>query len=156
MKAIFNLDVPIDSTAPKPSSHIEEVPRGKKPGAKSGHRRKQSSKHTSESKNEASKTKTEQLEKEPHFFHLHSEFASRHDASVDSTTEADPRLSVPNDSIPSQQDTRSAFFTPDFPQDEIIIVSDESEEKEDVVKDKDTHASFHDVPEDTSIHHPHL
>ncbi|GKA82731.1 hypothetical protein Tco_0789479 [Tanacetum coccineum] len=58
MKAICNLDVPVDSKAPKPSSQTEEVPQGKKPGAKSGLRRKQSSKHTSESKTEASKSKT--------------------------------------------------------------------------------------------------
>ncbi|GKA05918.1 hypothetical protein Tco_0685038 [Tanacetum coccineum] len=38
--------------------------------------------------------------------------------------------------------------------DEPIIVSDESEEEEEVIKDKDTHASSHDVPEDTSIPHP--
>ncbi|GJU35739.1 hypothetical protein Tco_1184093 [Tanacetum coccineum] len=52
------------------------------------------------------------------------------------------------------KDTRSAFFTPDSLQDEPIIVSDESEEEEEVSKDKDTHASSHDVPEDTSIPHP--
>ncbi|GKD37254.1 hypothetical protein Tco_1257461 [Tanacetum coccineum] len=113
------------------------------------------------------------------FFHLHYEFASRHDALVDSIAEADPGLSAPNNSIPSQQgtneesradeiskkikledlldlfkDTRSAFFTPDSPQDELIIVSNESEEEKEVAKDKDTHASSHDVPEDTSIPHP--
>ncbi|GJR80703.1 hypothetical protein Tco_0151488 [Tanacetum coccineum] len=62
MKAICNLDEPLDSKAPKPSSQTEEVPQGKNPGAKSGLRRKQSSKHTSESKTEASKSKTSQLE----------------------------------------------------------------------------------------------
>ncbi|GKA35682.1 hypothetical protein Tco_0722173 [Tanacetum coccineum] len=64
MKAICNLDVLVDSKALKPSSQTEEVPQGKKPGAKSGLRRKQSSKHTSESKSEASKSKTGQLEKD--------------------------------------------------------------------------------------------
>nr|GEU93892.1 hypothetical protein [Tanacetum cinerariifolium] len=91
------------------------------------------------------------------FFYLHSE-SSRHDASVDYTAEADPGLSAPNDSIPSQQDllkdTRSAFFTPDSPHDEPIIVSNGSEEEEEVAKDKDSHASSHDVPEDTLISHP--
>nr|GEW95483.1 hypothetical protein [Tanacetum cinerariifolium] len=48
------------------------------------------------------------------------------------------------------KDTRSAFFTPDFLTDEPIIVSDESEEKEEVSKDKDTKATSHDEPEDTS------
>ncbi|GKE14255.1 hypothetical protein Tco_1421832 [Tanacetum coccineum] len=130
------------------------------------------------------------------FFHFHSESALGCDASVDSTAEADPEISAPNDFIPSQQDqtksagdrlktahtnsgtneesraddiskkiklydllnllkdTRSAFFTIDSPQDESIIVSDESKEEEEVAKDKDTHASSHDVPEDTSIPHP--
>ncbi|GJV05372.1 hypothetical protein Tco_1338941 [Tanacetum coccineum] len=47
------------------------------------------------------------------------------------------------------KDTRSAFFTPDSPQDEPIIVSDKSEEVE-TKKDEDTH----DVLEDTSVPHP--
>ncbi|GKF96703.1 hypothetical protein Tco_0292524, partial [Tanacetum coccineum] len=33
------------------------------------------------------------------FFHLHFESASGHDASADSTAEADPGLSAPNDFI---------------------------------------------------------
>ncbi|GJX76046.1 hypothetical protein Tco_0322857 [Tanacetum coccineum] len=63
MKAICNLDVPVDSKAPKPSSQTEKVPQGKKPGAKNGVRRKQSSKHTSDSKTKASKSKIGQSEK---------------------------------------------------------------------------------------------
>ncbi|GKD85020.1 hypothetical protein Tco_1356174 [Tanacetum coccineum] len=46
IKAICNLDVPVDPKSPKPSSQIEEFPQGKKPRAKSGLRRKQYSKHT--------------------------------------------------------------------------------------------------------------
>nr|GEX90436.1 retrovirus-related Pol polyprotein from transposon TNT 1-94 [Tanacetum cinerariifolium] len=50
------------------------------------------------------------------------------------------------------KDTRFAFFTPDSPQDEPIIVTDESEEEE---ADKgDTHDTSHDVPEDTLIPPP--
>ncbi|GJS12123.1 hypothetical protein Tco_0368919 [Tanacetum coccineum] len=64
MKAICNLDVPMDFKAPKPSSQTEEVPQGKNPGAKSGLRRKQSSKHTSVSNTKASKSKTGQSKKE--------------------------------------------------------------------------------------------
>ncbi|GKC08473.1 hypothetical protein Tco_1000083 [Tanacetum coccineum] len=64
MKAIYNLDVHVDSKAPKPSSQTEEVPQGKKTRAKSGLRRKQSSKHISQSKPEASKSKTGQSKKE--------------------------------------------------------------------------------------------
>ncbi|GKB09884.1 hypothetical protein Tco_0843807, partial [Tanacetum coccineum] len=151
MKAICNLDVLMDPKAPKPSSQTEEVPQGKKPGAKSG-LKKQSLKHTSESKTEASKSKTGQSEKEaqsssakdkspshplpptPVVGEMHKEAqqalvaqhqggatnkvgahpscssklfssslalwsASGHDASADSTAEADPGLSPPNDSI---------------------------------------------------------
>ncbi|GJS01108.1 hypothetical protein Tco_0317616 [Tanacetum coccineum] len=56
MKSICNLDVPVDSKALKPSSQTEEVPQGKNPRAKSGLRRKQSSKQTSESTTKASKS----------------------------------------------------------------------------------------------------
>ncbi|GJT22594.1 retrovirus-related pol polyprotein from transposon TNT 1-94 [Tanacetum coccineum] len=45
-QAICNLDVHVDSIAPKYSSPTEEVPQGKKPGARSGLKRKKSSKHT--------------------------------------------------------------------------------------------------------------
>nr|GEV83417.1 retrovirus-related Pol polyprotein from transposon TNT 1-94 [Tanacetum cinerariifolium] len=41
------------------------------------------------------------------------------------------------------KDTRSAFFTPDSPPNEPIIVSYESEEEEEVTKDKDTKATSH-------------
>nr|GEY68857.1 hypothetical protein [Tanacetum cinerariifolium] len=96
----------------------------------------------------------------------HPQLSSGHDASLDSIAEADPRLSTSNDSIPSQQgtdkesradeiskkikledlsdllkDTRSTFFTHDSPQDEPNIISNESEEEEEVAKDKDSHAS---------------
>nr|GFA07147.1 hypothetical protein [Tanacetum cinerariifolium] len=81
-----------------------------------------------------SKKTKEKVVPYPSFFYLHSESASRRDASTDSTTKADPGNSAPNDSMPAQQD--------------------ESEEEEEVSKDKDTHASFHDVPKDNSIPHP--
>ncbi|GJR89814.1 hypothetical protein Tco_0213825 [Tanacetum coccineum] len=51
------------------------------------------------------------------------------------------------------KDIRSAFFTRNSLQDKPIIVSDESEEEE-TKKDEDTHATSHDVPEDTSVPHP--
>ncbi|GJU68121.1 hypothetical protein Tco_1254380 [Tanacetum coccineum] len=51
------------------------------------------------------------------------------------------------------QDTRSAFLTPDSLQDEPIIVLDESE-KEEIERYEDTHNPSHDGPEDTSIPHP--
>ncbi|GKC73045.1 hypothetical protein Tco_1118928, partial [Tanacetum coccineum] len=64
IKAICNLDVPVESKAPKPSSQTKEVPQVKNPRAKSGLRRKRSSKHTSESITEASKSQTGQSKKE--------------------------------------------------------------------------------------------
>ncbi|GJX30081.1 retrovirus-related pol polyprotein from transposon TNT 1-94 [Tanacetum coccineum] len=47
------------------------------------------------------------------------------------------------------KDIRSVFFTPDSPQDDLIIVTDESE-KEEADKD-DTHATSHNVYEDTIV-----
>ncbi|GJW80577.1 hypothetical protein Tco_0144552 [Tanacetum coccineum] len=47
----------------------------------------------------------------------------------------------------NDSDTRSAFFTPDSPQDDPVIVTDESEEEE--ADKEDTHGTSHDVPEDT-------
>ncbi|GJY32965.1 hypothetical protein Tco_0417434 [Tanacetum coccineum] len=64
MKAIYNLDVIVDSKAPKYSSLTEEVPQSKKPRVRSGLRRKQSSKHTSESTTKASKSQSSHLNKE--------------------------------------------------------------------------------------------
>ncbi|GJT96981.1 retrovirus-related pol polyprotein from transposon TNT 1-94 [Tanacetum coccineum] len=109
----------------------------------------------------------------------HPQLSSRCDASADSTAEVDPVKYAPNDSIPHtdlgknkesisdeiskkikledlsglMKDTRSPFFTPNSPQDEPIIVSDENEDVE-TKKDEDTHATSHDVPEDTSVPHP--
>ncbi|GKA58782.1 hypothetical protein Tco_0758095, partial [Tanacetum coccineum] len=54
----------VDSKAPKSSSPTEEVPQGKQPGARSGLKRKQSSKHTSESTTKASKSKSGHSKKE--------------------------------------------------------------------------------------------
>nr|GEV00872.1 hypothetical protein [Tanacetum cinerariifolium] len=173
-------------------------------------RRKQSSKHTSESNTKASKSKTGQSKKEtqssstkdkspsypspptPVVDEMHKEaqqaaggstslgstieegahpqLSSGHDALADSTAEVDPGLSAPNDSIPIQQDqTKSArdglktahtdldiryvFFTPGSLQDKLIIVSNESEEEE-TEKDKDTHVTSHNIPEDTLVPHP--
>ncbi|GJV28546.1 putative reverse transcriptase domain-containing protein [Tanacetum coccineum] len=50
------------------------------------------------------------------------------------------------------KDTRSAFFTPDSPQDDPIIVTDESEEEE--ADKEDTHATSHNMPEDTLVSPP--
>ncbi|GKA57552.1 hypothetical protein Tco_0756740 [Tanacetum coccineum] len=98
MKAICNLDVHVDPKAPKPSSQTEEVPQGKKPGAKSGLRIKQSSKHTSESKTKASKSKTGQSEKETQFSY-ESEEEEEEEVAKDKDTHAsfhDARPLFPN------------------------------------------------------------
>ncbi|GKA26512.1 hypothetical protein Tco_0712621 [Tanacetum coccineum] len=91
---------------------------------------------------------------------VHPQLSSGHDASADSTAKVDPRLSAPNDRadqiskkikledlLDLLKDTRSAFFTPDSPQDEPIIVSNKSKEEEEVAKDKDTQASSYDKDE---------
>ncbi|GKA19172.1 hypothetical protein Tco_0699087 [Tanacetum coccineum] len=113
MKAIRKLDVLVVSKAPKPSSQTEEVPQGKKLGAKSGLRRKQSLKHTSDHPSPPTPVVGE-LHKEvqqaaggptslgvPSEEGSHPQLISGHDASADFTTEADPGLSAPNDSISS-------------------------------------------------------
>ncbi|GKD18994.1 hypothetical protein Tco_1208152 [Tanacetum coccineum] len=51
------------------------------------------------------------------------------------------------------QDTISAFVSLDSLEDEPIIITDESEEEE-AERYKDTHATSHDEPEDTSVPHP--
>ncbi|GJR80706.1 hypothetical protein Tco_0151491 [Tanacetum coccineum] len=234
-QAICNLDVHVDSKAPKPSLQNEEVPQGKKLGAKSRLRIKQSSKHTSESKTEASKSKTGQSEKDtqsssakdkspshplppkPMVGEMHKEAhqAAGGPTSLGATNEggAHPQLSSSmiwmkepkriqfdhifvgsnpsvlvdktksagdglktahtesgsneesraadlskkiklEDLLEFCKDTRSAFFTSDSPQDEPIIVTNESEEEK--ADKEDTHDTSHDVPEDTSSHKDEL
>nr|GEZ78982.1 hypothetical protein [Tanacetum cinerariifolium] len=64
IKPMCNLDMHVDTKAPKYSSPTEEVLQGKKPRARNGVRRKQSSKHTSESTTEASKSQSDHSKKE--------------------------------------------------------------------------------------------
>nr|GEU61527.1 hypothetical protein [Tanacetum cinerariifolium] len=182
----------------------------KKPEAKSRLKRKQSSKHTSESQNEASKSKTGQSktqnksclakDKSPSYpspptlvvVEIHKEAQQAADGltSLGATSEegAHPLLSSGsnpsvlvdktksardglktahtdlgiNDEFKSDdiskkikledlskflKNTRFAFFTLDSPQDNPIIVTNESEEEE--ADKEDTHDTSHDVPEDT-------
>ncbi|GJZ96253.1 hypothetical protein Tco_0668587, partial [Tanacetum coccineum] len=51
------------------------------------------------------------------------------------------------------KDTRSAFFTPDTPPDEPIIILDESEEVE-VEKAEQPPTTSQDVPKETLVPHP--
>ncbi|GJZ73615.1 hypothetical protein Tco_0637761 [Tanacetum coccineum] len=178
MKAICNLDVPVDSKAPKYSSPIEEVPQGKKLGARSRLRRKQSSKHTFESTTKASKSQSGHLKKEtksnsamdtspshtsppiPVVGEIHKEAqqAAGGPKSLEDTSEdrayplAQYWIPYLNNRLEDLsnilKDTRFAFFTPDSPTDESIIVSDESE-KEEVEKVEQPPATSQDVLKDT-------
>nr|GEX53991.1 retrovirus-related Pol polyprotein from transposon TNT 1-94 [Tanacetum cinerariifolium] len=160
MKAIYNLDVHVDSKAPKPSSQTEEVPQGKKPRAKSRLRRKRSSKHTlvGEMHKEA-----QQVDGGPTSLGAISKEGAHPQLSSDKTKSARDGLKTANtDSGANEEsrandislkvkledlsnilkDTRSAFFTPESPPDEPIIVSVESKEEEKVARDKDTEATW--------------
>ncbi|GJV83524.1 hypothetical protein Tco_1523422 [Tanacetum coccineum] len=156
----------------KPSSHNSEVPQRKKPRAKSGLRRKQSLKHTSESKTEASKSKTSQLEKEtqsrlakdksPSYpspstlvvseMHKEAHRAVGGPTSLGATNKegAHPQLSSgtnPSVLVDQTKSIRDRLKTAQTDSDEPIIISDESEEEEEVAKDKESHASFSDKDE---------
>ncbi|GJZ93199.1 retrovirus-related pol polyprotein from transposon TNT 1-94 [Tanacetum coccineum] len=169
MKAIYNLDVLVDSKAPKPSSQTEKVPQGKKPGAKSGLKRKQSSKSTSKSKTEASKSKIGQSEKDTQSssardkslshpspptpvvgeIHKEAQQAAGGPTSLGATSKegAHPQLSRAD----STAEVDPGIFVP---KDSISLKHDESEEEEEVSKDKDTEATSYDEPEDTSVPPP--
>ncbi|GKE24190.1 hypothetical protein Tco_1435702, partial [Tanacetum coccineum] len=189
MKAICNIDVPIDFQAPKTSSQIEKTEASKSKTVQSD---KETQSSLAKDKIPSHPSPSTPVVGEMHkwaqqaaggptslgFFHFHSESVSGCDASADSTAKVDPVKSDPNDSIPSQQGmdegtknysidhifagtnlsvlvymTKSAFLTPDSPQDEPIIVLDESEEEE-IERYEDTHTTYHDGPEGTSIPHP--
>ncbi|GJV19708.1 hypothetical protein Tco_1368728 [Tanacetum coccineum] len=191
-QTVCNLDVPVYSKAPKYSSPTEEVPQGKKPGARSGLRRNQSSKHTFESTTEASKSQSGYSNKEtksssamdtspshpsPHTPVVGEMNKEAHQVAgspislgatseegaypqlssgsnpsvlVDETKSAGDGLKTAHtnsgaskkseadeiskkikleDLLDLLKDTRSAFFTPNSPTDEPIIVSDESKEE---------------------------
>ncbi|GKC79477.1 hypothetical protein Tco_1130251 [Tanacetum coccineum] len=125
IKAICNLDVPVDSKAPKPSSNVERVPEGTNPGAKPGHKKHstfskqpsmsskeatkgRSSKAPTDSKTDHSKKRKESslaMDSNPSQPLVTSEaranpqINSGHDASTYSTTEADIGISAPKDSV---------------------------------------------------------
>ncbi|GKD04013.1 hypothetical protein Tco_1178987 [Tanacetum coccineum] len=186
MKAICKLDAPVVSKASKPSSQTKEVPQGKKPGAKSSLRRKQSSKHTSDLSHPSPPTLVVgEMHKEAHQAAggptslgatnkegAHPQLSSGSNPSVlvDKTKSAGDGLNTTHtDSCKNEEsrandtskkiklkdlleflkDTRSAFFTPDSPQDDLIIVTDESKEEE--ANKEDTHDTSHDVPKDTLV-----
>ncbi|GKF40010.1 hypothetical protein Tco_0120071, partial [Tanacetum coccineum] len=90
MKAICNLDVPVDSKALKPSSQTEEVPQGKKPKAKMVGEMHKEAQQTAGGLTFLGATSEEEA---------HPQLSSGHDALADSTAEADPGISAPKDSI---------------------------------------------------------
>ncbi|GKD81256.1 hypothetical protein Tco_1348095 [Tanacetum coccineum] len=96
---VFN--VPVDSKALKPSSQTEEVPQGKKLGAKKKETKSSSAKDKSPSHPSPPTLVVGEMHKEAQQAtgDPTSLGATRHDASADSTAEADPGLSPPNDSI---------------------------------------------------------
>ncbi|GJS27999.1 hypothetical protein Tco_0488619 [Tanacetum coccineum] len=189
MKAICKLDVLVVSKAPKPSSQTEEVPQGKNPRAKSGLRRKQSSKHTSESQTKASKSKTGQSEtktksssatdKSPSHpspptlvvgeMHKEAQQAAGDPTSLGATSKKEPTLSSVVD---MNEGTKNYSFDHIFAGSNPSVLVDKTKsarnglkiahtdldksEKEEAVKE-DTHDTFHDMPEDTSVPpHPSL
>ncbi|GJT91711.1 hypothetical protein Tco_1080556 [Tanacetum coccineum] len=139
MKAICNLDVPVDSKAPKYSSPTKEIPQGKKPGARSGLKRKQSSKHTSESTTKASNPNLAIQKRKISQLKLILEYLLLRIPYLNNRME---------DLLDILKDTRSSFFTPDSPTDKPIIISEEIKEEENAKNDKDT--------EDTSVPPPSL
>nr|GEX23946.1 retrovirus-related Pol polyprotein from transposon TNT 1-94 [Tanacetum cinerariifolium] len=135
IKAICNLDVLVDSKAPKSSSQTKEVPQGKKPRAK----RSNPNVLVDKTKSARDRLKT-----------AHTDSGENEESKADDISR---KLKL-KDLSDILKDIASAFFTPDSPPDEPIIVSDESEEEEEVARDKDTKATSHDVPKDTSVPSP--
>nr|GEY42851.1 retrovirus-related Pol polyprotein from transposon TNT 1-94 [Tanacetum cinerariifolium] len=138
MKAIYNLDVHVDSKALKPSLKTEE---GMDEGTKND-----SFDHTfawsnpsvlvDKTKSAGDRLKTAQT-----------------DSGANEESKADDiSLKVKLEDLSNiLKDTISAFFTSDSPPYEPIIVSYESEEEEEVPQGNDTEATSHDVPKDTSV-----
>ncbi|GKB74632.1 hypothetical protein Tco_0936044 [Tanacetum coccineum] len=174
MKAICKLDVPMVSKAPKPTSQTEEVPQGKKPGAKKT--KSSSDKDKIPSHPSPPALVVGEMHKEaqqavggPTSLGVTSEEGA-HPQDIDKGTKnysfdhifAGSNLSVLVDKTKSAEDglktahtdsdTRSAFFTPDSLQDEPIIVTDESKEKD--ADKEETRDTSHDMPEDTSVPPP--
>ncbi|GJY86595.1 hypothetical protein Tco_0500621 [Tanacetum coccineum] len=105
MKAIYNLDLPMDPKAPKPSSQTEEFSQGQKPKPSLTPTPVVGEMHKEVQQAVGGPTSVGATSEEG----AHPQLSSGHDASADSTAEANLGLSTPDDSIPSQQDqTKSA------------------------------------------------
>ncbi|GJY03752.1 hypothetical protein Tco_0369692 [Tanacetum coccineum] len=153
MKAICNLDVPVDSKAPNPSVQTEEASKSKT-GQSKKETQSSSAKDKSPSHPSPPTLVVGEMHKEeqqaaggPTSLGATSEEGAHPQLSSDQTKSTRDGLKTTHTDSDLLKDTRSALFTPDFPQDEPIIVLDESEEEEEVDKDKDTHATSHDKDE---------
>ncbi|GJV53586.1 hypothetical protein Tco_1449327 [Tanacetum coccineum] len=203
MKPIYNLDVPVDSKAPKPSSQTKETEASKSKTSQSEKDTQFSSaKDKSLSHPSPPTPVVGEMHKEVHQAvggptslgatseeRAHSQLSSgtktnsfnhifvwsNPNGLVDKTKSAGDGLKTAHtdsgvnkesrvddillkvklkDLSDILKDTKSAFFTPDSPPDEPIIVLDKSKEDEEVAKDKDTKATSHDEPKDTSVPPP--
>nr|GEX80703.1 retrovirus-related Pol polyprotein from transposon TNT 1-94 [Tanacetum cinerariifolium] len=137
VKAIYNLDVHVDSKAPKPSSQTKEVLQADgltslgAIGEEGAHPQLSSDK--TKSAEDGLKT-------------AHTDLGENKESRAD-----DILLKVKLEDLSDiLKDTRSSFFTLDSPPDKPIIILDESEDEEEVAKDKDTEATAHDISKDTS------
>ncbi|GJY91539.1 retrovirus-related pol polyprotein from transposon TNT 1-94 [Tanacetum coccineum] len=105
MMAICNADAPMAFKAPKTSSkNKNQVPKGKKPRATSGRRKKVTNEEGANP--QFSSVKSATIHKKPVYSAstiIHSESASGHDASAASIAKADLGKSDPHDSVSKQQ-----------------------------------------------------
>ncbi|GJS10977.1 hypothetical protein Tco_0367773 [Tanacetum coccineum] len=167
MKPIYNLDVPADSKAPKPSSQTEESSsdEDKSPSHPSPPILVVGEMHKEAHQAVGGPTSLGATSEERAHPQLSSDktksagdgLKTAHtDSGVNKESKADDiSLKVKlQDLSDILKDIKFAFFTFDSPPNEPIIVSDKSEEEEEVAKDKDTEATSHDVPKDTSIPPP--
>nr|GEV18381.1 hypothetical protein [Tanacetum cinerariifolium] len=157
MLAICKADVPMESKAPRTSSKAEKkVSQGKIPRAKTGLRRKQYSKHTSESKNKANKgtnpsvlvDNTKSIEDELKTTHTNL------GTNVESSSAKISKTIKLEDSSKLMHDVKTDFMDLDSPKDEPIFVQDKNEEAEEADKYEDTHATSHEETEDSLVPYP--
>ncbi|GKD85563.1 hypothetical protein Tco_1356717, partial [Tanacetum coccineum] len=164
MKTICNLDMPVDYKAPKPSLQTEEPKPHSPPTPVVGEMHKEA-RQAAGGLTSLGATSEEgshpQLSSGSNLSVLVDKTKSVGDGLKTTHTDSGANEESRADDISIKvklkyfpdilKDIRYAFFTPESPLDEPIIVSDESEEEEYITKDKDTEATSHDEPKDTSI-----
>ncbi|GJT62934.1 hypothetical protein Tco_1006467 [Tanacetum coccineum] len=165
MLTICAADMPVVFKDPKTSSKAESVSEVTKPEAKPGHKKLLASKQPSVSSRDATKAS----------FIIYFESASGCDASADSIAEADPGLSAPSTnphvlanktkSVEEEETSNTikledlgklvshvqpSFKDIDSPEDDPVIVVDDSDENEETEKDE-VHLTPNVETEDTSV-----